>query len=172
MGLMESAQLLGNFGEFVGAIAVVVTLGYLAVQIRQSRLVAQTTAIQGFFDSFGSVVEVELPFIQVMRKGYTLRWGELSKDEQVQLHMYWSNYLAKMHMGYRLHVRGVLDHPTYIGFEDFLLSALKTPGIRAWWAEHAPVFPPDFRERLDARLNDPDDRRPLMTEIHTMWSVD
>ena len=30
------AQLLGNYGEFVGAIAVVVTLGYLAVQIRQN----------------------------------------------------------------------------------------------------------------------------------------
>jgi len=31
------AQLLGNYGEFVGAIAVVVTLGYLAVQVRHSR---------------------------------------------------------------------------------------------------------------------------------------
>ena len=30
------AQLLGNYGEFVGAIAVVVTLAYLAVQIRQN----------------------------------------------------------------------------------------------------------------------------------------
>ena len=30
------AQLLGNYGEFVGAIAVVITLGYLAVQIRQN----------------------------------------------------------------------------------------------------------------------------------------
>ena len=29
-------QLLGNFGEFVGAIAVVVTLVYLAVQVRQN----------------------------------------------------------------------------------------------------------------------------------------
>lgn len=31
------AQLLGNYGEFVGAIAVVVTLAYLAVQVRQSK---------------------------------------------------------------------------------------------------------------------------------------
>jgi len=31
------AQLLGNYGEFVGAIAVVVTLFYLAVQVRQNR---------------------------------------------------------------------------------------------------------------------------------------
>ena len=30
------AELLGNYGEFVGAIAVVVTLMYLALQIRQS----------------------------------------------------------------------------------------------------------------------------------------
>lgn len=31
------AQLMGNYGEFVGAIAVVVTLGYLAAQIKQAR---------------------------------------------------------------------------------------------------------------------------------------
>ena len=37
MTLMETAQLLGNFGEFVGAIGVVGTLVYLAVQIRQSK---------------------------------------------------------------------------------------------------------------------------------------
>jgi hypothetical protein len=36
MDLQATAQLLGNFGEFIGAIAVVGTLGYLAVQIRQN----------------------------------------------------------------------------------------------------------------------------------------
>ena len=36
MTLMETAQLLGNLGEFVGAIGIVVTLIYLAMQIRQS----------------------------------------------------------------------------------------------------------------------------------------
>ena len=37
MTLMETAQLLGNFGEFVGAIAVVATLVYLAVQVGHSK---------------------------------------------------------------------------------------------------------------------------------------
>jgi uncharacterized protein len=37
MDLMSAAQLLGNFGEFVGAIGVVVTLFYLAAQVRQNR---------------------------------------------------------------------------------------------------------------------------------------
>ena len=43
------AQLLGNYGEFVGAIAVVVTLGYLAIQIREntrSNYVSRLHAVQ------------------------------------------------------------------------------------------------------------------------------
>ena len=34
MDLMSSAQLLSNVGEFVGAVAVVLTLVYLAIQVR------------------------------------------------------------------------------------------------------------------------------------------
>ena len=36
MSTLEISQLLGNYGEFVGAIAIVITLVYLTVQIRQS----------------------------------------------------------------------------------------------------------------------------------------
>jgi len=170
--LMETAQLLGNVGEFVGAIAVVLTLGYLTVQIRQSNIAAQTAAIQGFFDSFESVMSMDIPFIHVLRKGYTMRWEDIPKDEQVQLHMYWANYLAKLHMGYRLYVRQVLDHASYIGFEDYLISALKSPALRTWWGEHSQTFPSDYRQRLDERLHDPADTRPLMRNVHAMWAAD
>ncbi len=37
MDLLDTAQLLGNVGEFLGAIAVLVTLAYLAVQVRHSK---------------------------------------------------------------------------------------------------------------------------------------
>ena len=48
MTLMETAQLLGNFGEFAGAIAVVVTLLYLAIQVRPSTaaLIANSTQLE------------------------------------------------------------------------------------------------------------------------------
>ncbi len=36
MTLMEAAQLLGDVGEFVGSIAVVATLAYLAIQVRNA----------------------------------------------------------------------------------------------------------------------------------------
>jgi len=37
MDFLATTQLLGNLGEFIGSIAILVTLGYLAVQVRQSR---------------------------------------------------------------------------------------------------------------------------------------
>ncbi len=36
------AQLLGNYGEFVGAIVVVITLGYLVVQVNQNTKALKT----------------------------------------------------------------------------------------------------------------------------------
>ena len=51
MNLMDTAQLMGNFGEFFGAIAVVATLAYLAVQIKQNTKVARSTVRQSITDS-------------------------------------------------------------------------------------------------------------------------
>lgn len=57
MDLMSTAQLLGGFGAFIGAIAVVVTLGYLTVQIRQNN---QMLGRQAHYDRSGSIYE---PFL-------------------------------------------------------------------------------------------------------------
>lgn len=49
MPFTETAQLLGNLGEFAGAIAIVVTLGYLAVQIRQNNNLLASQARYNLF---------------------------------------------------------------------------------------------------------------------------
>jgi len=50
MDHLTFAQLLGNYGEFVGAIAVVATLAYLAVQIRQNSQMLATDMISRSFE--------------------------------------------------------------------------------------------------------------------------
>ena len=46
MTLMEISQVLGNVGEFVGAIAVVATLLYLAIQVREAGRSSKFAAVQ------------------------------------------------------------------------------------------------------------------------------
>lgn len=41
MDLLQISELLGNFGEFIGAILVVITLVYLAVQVRYSKMLLE-----------------------------------------------------------------------------------------------------------------------------------
>ena len=46
MSALEFSQLLGNYGEFVGAIAIVITLTYLAMQLRQNTRAARAQTVQ------------------------------------------------------------------------------------------------------------------------------
>lgn len=51
MSQIELSELLGNYGEFVGAIAIVITLVYLAVQLRQNTLMMRASIRQARSDS-------------------------------------------------------------------------------------------------------------------------
>ena len=55
MDLMSTAQLLGNFGEFFGAIAVFVTLAYLTIQVRQKSSNMDANALQSWSVAAASV---------------------------------------------------------------------------------------------------------------------
>ena len=54
------AQLLGNYGEFVGSLAVLITLGYIAVQVRHTRLENKRALAQSRVESNRALIEMEL----------------------------------------------------------------------------------------------------------------
>ena len=68
------AQLLGNYGEFVGAIAVVATLAYLAMQIRQNsaqlKINSYQTSVDRFQNQIANVTEDPAKF-EMFRIGLT-----------------------------------------------------------------------------------------------------
>ena len=63
MNVMELGELLGNFGAFIGAIAVIATLIYVAVQVRQAKELAVDNARAARFQNdlslLTSVVDAE-----------------------------------------------------------------------------------------------------------------
>ena len=80
------AQLLGNYGEFVGAIAVVATLGYLAMQIRTNTRQSRAATTQSIVDSFNSGLEAVMLNPQLADAFAKEAQGEeLSMGERLQL---------------------------------------------------------------------------------------
>jgi len=51
MDLMSTAQLLGNFGEFFGALLLVGSLAYVGVQVRQNTAVSRAQIYQARADA-------------------------------------------------------------------------------------------------------------------------
>ena len=61
-------EVLGNLGDFVGGIAVVLTLIYLAVQIRENTKEVRNNTVQALLDRstglFGETISSDIPDIQ------------------------------------------------------------------------------------------------------------
>ena len=83
------AQLLGNYGEFVGAIAVVATLAYLAIQVRQSNKIETAESIRSTTNAYVStILQVNSPLF----RRAMIDFEGLSGDDQMTIH----NYLIAM----------------------------------------------------------------------------
>ncbi len=150
---------LGNLGELVAGIGVVVSLIYLARQIRQNTShLSQNTqtvrlaALEASLESGNRVRELlivnpELSDLYIKGlEGYSL----LDRSERLRFGMLLKNLFGALQAAYsRNEVLG-LD-PAAFGTKD-LDSMLSHAGIREWWDRRQGDVGPEFREIVNERL--------------------
>ena len=153
MTLMETAQLLGNFGEFLGAIAVVVTLGYLVVQIKQNTSALRATSrlqiASGYRENNRLLADGNVA------RAYTVGLGhfpDMSFEERSLFSMYMNDFGVFIQGALALHEEGQLEDATYKGYLDSFCSSLATPGGSAWWHEVRPFYLKRMVDVVDQRL--------------------
>ena len=151
---------LGNLGEFVGGIGVVVTLVYLAIQIRQNTTQLQQNsrtvglnARQSLSDSITKVlanVAKDPELYRIWRAGFDSQ-EDVSADDLERFGMILYQLFASFEnadqfsdldpsLGHRV-------HPV----QDRLLQA---PAAVAWWSRQRRVFADPFRSRIDTRIRE------------------
>ena len=152
MSLLETAQLLGNFGEFFGAIAVVATLIYLSVQIRQNTAATQAT-------SRDSVAKARQDFL--LRIGSDAATGELfhrglfSQDsleprEQLRFGMLIYAMFEQHESAYSQWKSGVLADTDWAKSEKIIRDYLAQPGAKKEWGRLAESFSKEFRDFVES----------------------
>ncbi len=134
MSTLEFSQLLGNYGEFIGAIAIVVTLTYLAVQLRQNTASVRASAYQEWVTSN---VEIDLSMSnpaqsEIIDKG-NYDSSNLTRETYVAYAM---THLAIMQMAQStdyLYRSGSLDRELWEAEMNRVAGILAAPGVRQWW---------------------------------------
>ncbi len=146
------AQLLGNYGEFVGAIAVVATLGYLAVQIRQNTKAELQSAldmsVRNLMDVRRSLFESS-EMTSLSYNGLNEPDG-LTEPEWYRFRIFFTNILMSL---WHVHASpSALRDELWETQKPVLVRLVTAPGGRVYWAQHRDEFVSSFRDELDSIL--------------------
>ena len=126
MNIME----LGAIGELVGGVAVVASLIYVGLQVRQSNQINRAESVRSFVRDYNTFLYKLEEKTDIWRRG-TVDFEGLSKDDQSRLH-----YLLLSH--FMLGLGDSIATPDrsdqFASFIDTSVAFMAhTPGLSQWW---------------------------------------
>ena len=149
MTLTETAQLLGNFGEFFGAIAVVVTLVFLTFQMRQNAVQTRNSTVQAVMsmEANGRFTMLNSPVPSILVR---LRDGETITPEEEQqfasfMHGVFQHYETAFH-AYRL---GTVPKEVMAAIDERVGPWVEVPGWETRWEYLRGMMTESFRHHID-----------------------
>lgn len=149
MNIME----LGALGEFFGAIAVVATLVYLTVQVRQSRKqienqIQQTSYVQ--YSNFLNIVGASPQVSALMVKGWR-SMSDLNEEEETQFFSIFTTGLNSVEHNYR-QLSDPENDPDTVMLLNIAIYLLGHPGGLEYWEAYRGVYSDDFVNWVDTNL--------------------
>lgn len=166
---------LGSVGEFIGSIVLIVTLAYLAIQVRQNTAQQkreETISIQrgqndviahmmdpGIVRAYVRAADGDIP-VSVEDRAIAIQWV--------------LQYLNHFQIVYDLHHDGTLDVERYEIWEGFAISIVAPKGIQNWWEGESGklAFTPQVRELIDRKLRDAADPPIPFNEMWTHFTTE
>jgi hypothetical protein len=149
----------GSIGEIIGAIGVVISLVYLAMQIRKNTEAERTSTYQAIVSDFGamnntmaSTPELSHLFVQAMEN-----YHQLSSDEKARIsQLFFLCFRSFENMFYQ-HRKGYLDEEVWTGWKRLMLTYYSRPGFQTWWEHRRDVYSEPFvifleTEKLDRKI--------------------
>ena len=147
-------QDLGSIGEFVAAIATIVTLVYLAAQVRQNTRALRSSTFQGISEQMAQNVEpivYHAEVADVLAKGFS-GLGALIPGERIRFQAVLVMSFRRMEAVYVQAEIGSIDRELTRGFERSMFSMLYGPGAAEWWETAKVTFTSSFSDHVDSWL--------------------
>ncbi len=150
-------EALGAIGETIGALGVVGTLVYLAVQIRQNTKTVRASTYQAVLDSSRSDNELILVYPHLER---VYRVGRrdpsaLTDEERPLFRHLVAQLLQNHEMMFLQYRHGIIDEDLWRRRQVALRALVSQPGVCQWWtgsADTRSAFDSEFQEFVESLL--------------------
>jgi len=139
---------LGNVGEFVASVGVIVSLVYLGIQIRQSSRIVKAATHHSSSRAW-SELEVALATdseaTRILLEGGR-SYAELNLEERLRYSLLMRAILHQHEDDFVQVQEGLIDAGKLARHRRPVAEALAQPAARDWWAENAHLFSQDFQD--------------------------
>ena len=159
MDLVSTAQLLGNFGDFVGAIAVVATLIYLSVQLKQTASSIKSSVATIGTGTYPQVwqLPIDKPELADMLQRGNQATENLSDNEFLRYSFFYGTVFRSFEQYFILHELGALSDDQWAAFKHPLGLVMKERGVKEIWPEFRRNCVPGFIALVDRLAQAPED---------------
>jgi hypothetical protein len=162
-----------NLASLISSIAVLVSVVYLALQVRQGALNQRSTMDRGRSQQVGEWLQhTSAPeTAELMLRGHAGD-GTLTA---LEIHRYlWSIYPLILHFedSYYQHRAGMISDAQYASIVGHLRSRCPSPGFRAIWQHIRLRFRADFCAFIDGLMRESPPETPESSDWTTRWRAD
>ena len=147
---------IGAIGEIIGAVAVLVTLVYLARQISLNTREIRASRVEGTLRGHSDYNRMLAEDPDLAR----IFWLAIEDVERLAendlrrwLHLC-SVMMRNSEIAYFHYRQGHLPEPIHLSRERWFQRFLGTSGFRWWWAQYADILDPDFVKYIESVLED------------------
>lgn len=152
MDLTSTAELLGNLGEFFGAIAVVFSLlfvGYSIVQNTKATRAQTHQAITQSFMAIAEIIAIRPEAFAVGMRSESKVFEELSVGDKAYFIASIYGLFKYYELMFMQHRNGNTDDESWEAWSKHIVMQFHQPGVRTWWSLREMTFHPAFRKFLN-----------------------
>ena len=147
---------LGSIGSIISGIAVVISLIYLAIQIRRNTEAERTSTYQSIVSDFGTMnnnlagnPELSHMFVEALENYHEFNDEDKARISQMLFQMFrmFENMFYQQKKGY-------LDQDLWVGWKRLMLTYFARPGFQTWWEHRRVVYAKPFVNFLETEKLD------------------
>jgi len=149
-------QDLANIGEFISGIVVIVTLAYLAIQVRQNTQSLRTENYARALDRISAMqakLGQDVSFAQLLSRGAS-DVSQLSTQERIRLSWCLSEFFDALEFMFHAAERGALPEEVWARWSYTAAYWLSLPGVQSWWRALPMPYTPAFSAFVESTLRD------------------
>jgi hypothetical protein len=147
-------ETVGNLGDFIGGVGVVVTLVYLAFQIRQNTRASRATTFLGLTNAWQDYLLTSAsPEFSDLRNRAAADPSSVSESDYIRLYSHARVLFRRFENDFFQYRSGTFDSGAWEGYRHSLATdILASASTRAFWEQQRSAFGPEFIAFIEEQI--------------------